>query len=102
MNLELTGQNPTWPILLGLAAVVAYFVLGKKNDPSASGTASSVAGLFSGNKLTAFMSFVALASQAGTWKERLRLVLGKAIEWSNNPPTNTPAITPKPEDETEK
>ncbi len=102
MNFEITGQNPTWPILLGVAAVVAYLVLGKKNDtPTANGAASNIAGLFSGSRITALLSLISLASQAGTFREGLRKVLAKVIEWGNNPP---PAVTPPPpkSDEAEK
>lgn len=90
MNLELTGQNPTWPILLVVAAVLAYLVIGKKSEQqTGGGTVSNIAGLFSGSRLTAILSLVSLVSQAGSLKEGLRKVLAKIGEWANTPPDGT-------------
>ena len=102
MNLELSASNPTWPILLGAAAVVALLLYGKRapDTPPSSGLASSVGGLFGGSRLSVLMSLVSLLSQAGNLREFARRLLAMGIEWANKQPP--PAVTPPTESPTEK
>lgn len=86
IGFDFSTSGMTMPLLIAAGlAVIGYLLITKKQaeQPQATGVASSLAGLFSGSRLTILASLAALAMQAGSVRDLAKKLLAKIIEFAD-------------------